>query len=363
MGDYNVYDQVLVYSISQLNWVQGIVTAIYRDGDCDVQYLHSGGLKRVPKAEQGTVMRRVLRGGPQRWVQAYKVAKLLPHAYGVITNTHKKSIGIRCLRKHSSAVWNHVTKGAKDGLSLTTKWKVVNIQSSLATKQKVASILKEDIQWPDCEVLAVNYDRKAHKNIAIIRAPQPPSKHEYDVDGIVWQVEQLQQSEAPEPPVITTAAEQGPTRRVDGRRKATPTLIPAKIGAPRAISPAPPISSGCYHLPIQTRREGEAAIDIDMDKKDNISHGAQTPRAGAMAASLSSPVTATPDSLSTSSTSGSGEGGERLHQLEEGFKALQAQVAGNEEKVVNIATRLEEQQVTITKVTEDVEASKDKLDA
>merc|ERR1712224_308013 len=55
---YSVGDEVQVLSASNGQWMDAKVTAVHRDGSCDVKYHLSGQIKQVPRSQQTTTMRR-----------------------------------------------------------------------------------------------------------------------------------------------------------------------------------------------------------------------------------------------------------------------------------------------------------------
>merc|ERR1719217_343057 len=60
---YSVGDEVEVLSASKGTWMDAKVTAVHRDGSCDVKYHASGQIKQVPVGQQATMMKRRLGTG------------------------------------------------------------------------------------------------------------------------------------------------------------------------------------------------------------------------------------------------------------------------------------------------------------
>jgi len=57
---YEVNDQVMVFSNHRNAWVEGKVTAVHRDGSCDVKYKENGTVQQVPIQDQPTKMKKDL---------------------------------------------------------------------------------------------------------------------------------------------------------------------------------------------------------------------------------------------------------------------------------------------------------------
>merc|ERR1712048_1110505 len=57
---YEVNDQVMVFSNHRNAWVEGKVTAVHRDGSCDVKYKENGTVQQVPIQDQPIKMKKDL---------------------------------------------------------------------------------------------------------------------------------------------------------------------------------------------------------------------------------------------------------------------------------------------------------------
>ena len=60
---YSVAEDVMVFSNHRNAWVQAQVTAVHRDGSCDVMYIESREIKQVKLEEQPTKMKKVATPG------------------------------------------------------------------------------------------------------------------------------------------------------------------------------------------------------------------------------------------------------------------------------------------------------------
>lgn len=63
-SNFNVSQKVLVHSKGHSSWMQASVTAIHRDGSCDVQYELTGEIKQIPLAMQCSLMKALSADAP-----------------------------------------------------------------------------------------------------------------------------------------------------------------------------------------------------------------------------------------------------------------------------------------------------------
>lgn len=63
-GNFNVLQKVLVHSKGHSSWMRASVTAIHRDGSCDVQYELTGETKQIPLAMQCSLMKALSAEAP-----------------------------------------------------------------------------------------------------------------------------------------------------------------------------------------------------------------------------------------------------------------------------------------------------------